>query len=190
MYLATSNPNSLIADDNNNRQELRVGDLGERVIPKGGRKPAYYNPNYVNPTMIKDNRSLSPERNGPAGLTTNYGVQQKLKQVTVDSKSGQAYEVHTGSSIFAQGKGTGSTSTLIARMRTPLLVRPLEFATPAKTGKGSTLTQNGNVIMDLRNAGNAGIHVSPQRVPARYNEGKGRHDSNPNSIKNLQFRQQ
>ena len=53
MYLDATNPNSVIPENNRDRKELLVGDLGERVIPIGGKKPAYFNPNYINPNRIQ-----------------------------------------------------------------------------------------------------------------------------------------
>lgn len=74
-----TNPNSLIPENNRDRKELLVGDLGERVIPLGGKKPAYFNPNYLDPGRIAQyEASNSPKRNVAAGVSTNYGVVPKI----------------------------------------------------------------------------------------------------------------
>ena len=127
MYLARSNPNGVISDGQFNRRSLLKGDLGERVIPKGGKEPAYFNPNYIDPNRSNDSGSQSPRRDTAAGISTNYGIQPKVNMVHVDPNTGQHYKIESGTSLLAQGPGTGhyNNAGSVARIKTPIMVKPM-----------------------------------------------------------------
>ena len=192
MYLEATNPNAPVPENNRDRRELLVGDIGERVIPIGGKKGAFYNPNYINPNKLKDS-SLSPNRQA-AGVSTNYGVVPKINEVRVDPETGEEYQVESGTAIFAIGPGTGAQQAgFVPRLRTPMLVKPMKQQTNAynspapKLSKGNSLSQMGKYVMDSHGKTAAGIHLMPS-IPFR--EGRGRHDANPHSLKNIQMQQQ
>lgn len=182
-FVQAANPNAI----GNGLEETIEGLKREQRNSPGKSKNklgALYNPNYVDPRILPHNMT----QNIAAGVKTNYGLQMERGRRNVD-QNGQFLNPYYNNVrdddnfILAQGPGTGTfKSGQVAKLRS--LNRFSNYS------NGKTPVQSGFYIDDMRNELNPHIEKqdgqrSHQEFHPEVYKVQGRHDYNPNTMKNI-----